>query len=74
MAKFRLDAVIDDGEDGAAAWEIVKTSLLSGKSVELVRRVQDGKRIIEVRRWTGYRDDDSNHKTAEPGEDHVCGG
>jgi hypothetical protein len=72
MARFKLEMTIT--EETGDEWERIRELVAMGRSVELVARTVDGKPVIEVRRWTSHRDDDSNHKTADPDTDYRCSG
>jgi hypothetical protein len=72
MAKFVVEEVIDDGEDGAAIWDRLRQYVIKRQSVELIRRKIDGQHVIEVRRWKGVRGSgsDSNRVDASPTKDY----
>lgn len=52
------------------AWARIKSLLLTGKTVELYRRTQEGQMEVWLRIWTGKREDGSNLVDADPDEDY----
>ena len=77
MARFKIEEVVTD--DYELDWETLVGWTMDGKSVELVAvRQSDGDYHIEVRRWTGLRDDTdangvkSNSPKALPTERYEC--
>ncbi len=72
MARFKVEERILHGDMSSQIWARLRQYVLSGVSVELVERVFNGERVIEVRRWTDYRDDDSNFKRASQSTDYTC--
>ncbi|MFG0306589.1 MAG: hypothetical protein ACF8Q5_10310 [Phycisphaerales bacterium JB040] len=77
MARFVIEQTVTDqhGPD----WATLAQWTMDGRSVELVGvRQPDGAYHIEVRRWTGLRDDTdpggnkSNSQKAAPTESYRC--
>jgi hypothetical protein len=70
MAKFTVEETISDGSNAAQIWARLRQYAIDGKTVELVKRTVGGAMVIEVRRWKGIRNDDSNRASASPDVDY----
>lgn len=70
MARFVVEETISDGQNRAQIWDRLRQYIIDGRTVELVRRSRDGEPVIEVRRWTGIRNDRSNLASASSTQDY----